>query len=124
MKEQIKEIICPNCGERNNHLLTDCRHCGVNLLALNQMNLRILQLESAGKTFLEEDAYVDSLRTYSILLEYKPNQPRYLKHFCLACIGLNALDKAEEIINDLEKRLKNDTEIKSLKKLYQQKLAQ
>jgi hypothetical protein len=82
------------------------------------MQKRILDIETASKTALENKDYADAFRAFSILLEYKPNQTRYLKGMCRACHGLGQNDYALPIIEDLSIRLKADREIAELKELF------
>lgn len=115
----IQEITCPQCGSVNNHLLTNCKTCGVNLLEIGQMQQRLAALENAGAEFLKGKTYWKALRVYSVLLEYRPRSPKYLKRYCLSCIHLGAFDEAKSVIRELEKRLKNDSEVKRLKEAVQ-----
>ncbi len=121
MQEKVQSIVCPRCGEKNNRLLVACKNCQVTLTQLNIMLQRIQQLERAGAQYIQQNAFVSALRTYSILLEYKPEQIKYLKNLCYACIGLNALKDADGIVATLESRLKIDPEIAQMKKLIAQK---
>lgn len=122
MGTTISEISCPLCGKSNNHLYSTCQHCNSRLNEYGLLLKRINALEQAGNETLDKKAYIDSLRIFSVLLEYKPQQTRYLKGLCKACIGLHVYDYAEDIINDLSSRLKNDKDLIQMKSEIEQRL--
>lgn len=109
--EEVQNIICPNCSTANPPLRPNCKICGLRLVEIQAIRQRITQLEQSADTFLEQQAYYDAFRALSILLEYKPGLPKYLKELCKILLKLGARQEAEIIFQEIEKKMKHDPEL-------------
>ena len=117
MTDTLKTINCPKCSEQNNYLLTYCKNCKLRISEIYTMQNRVFQVQQEAGKFVKENNFIDALRAYAILLEYKPKSLNYLKGLCWAYIGLNQYTKAIECINIIKKRRPNDSDVSKMEEI-------
>ncbi len=114
MAETI-EIKCPACGSGCNPLIMNCKSCGSRVVEYIALQRRVEALEKAAGISMNSSKWVESIRLFSVLLEYRPQQPRYLKGLASACLKIGEQEHAREILEELGGRFKNDAELEVLR---------
>ena len=109
------ELVCPSCSTVCTPLSVQCKNCGGRVAEYITMRRRVDELEKDADSLTAEGNWIETVRLYSILLEYRPQHPRYLKGLALGCIEIGQMEYAREIVEGLASRFSNDEEIRTLR---------